>query len=243
MQFAELDSSRWGQFARRSRPPLRWVYAIEERRFFAYERHIARTFSHALVCTAAEQCDFERLIPGVPVSLVGNGVDLEYFRSDGIAKQPGSMVFTGVMDYFPNVDAVVWFCNEVLPIVQQQIPEAGLTICGSRPTATVRRLAKRRGVTVTGRVPDTRPYMDRAEVFVAPLRMARGIQNKLLEAMAMGLPCVASAAATAGTAVPDGEGILVADEPRRVCRARRAVTAGWGLSAPRWQVRLGPLPN
>jgi sugar transferase (PEP-CTERM/EpsH1 system associated) len=212
MQFAELDSSRWGQFARLSRPPLRWVYAIEERRFFAYERHIARTFSHALVCTAAEQCDFEHLIPGVPVSLVGNGVDLEYFRSEGIAKQSGLVVFTGVMDYFPNVDAVVWFCNEVLPIVQQQIPEAGLTICGSRPTATVRRLAKRRGVTVTGRVADTRPYMDRAEVFVAPLRMARGIQNKLLEAMAMGLPCVASEAATAGTAVLDGEGILVAGD-------------------------------
>ena len=85
MQFAELDSSRWGQFALRSRSPLRWVYAIEQRRFFAYERHIARTFSHALVCTAAEQRDFERLIPSVPVSLVGNGVDLEYFRSRGIA--------------------------------------------------------------------------------------------------------------------------------------------------------------
>ena len=116
------------------------------------------------------------------------------------------------MDYFPNVDAVVWFCNEVLPIVQRRIPEACLTICGSRPTATVRRLAKRRGVTVTGRVSDTRPYMDRAEVFVAPLRMARGIQNKLLEAMAMGLPCVASAAATAGTVVPEGGGILAAKD-------------------------------
>ena len=229
MQFAELDSSRWGQFARRSRPPLRWVYAIEERRFFAYERHIARTFSHALVCTAAEQCDFERLIPGAPVSLVGNGVDLEYFRSKGIAKQPGSIVFTGVMDYFPNVDAVVWFCNEVLPIVQQQIPEAGLTICGSRPAAAVRRLAKRRGVTVTGRVPDTRPYMDRAEVFVAPLRMARGIQNKLLEAMAMGLPCVASAAATTGTAVPDGEGILAADDRDEFAEHVVRSTARWGF--------------
>jgi polysaccharide biosynthesis protein PslH len=212
MQFAELDSSRWGQFARRSRPPLRWVYAIEEHRFFAYEQHIARTFSHALVCTAAEQCDFERLIPGAPVSLIGNGVDLDYFQSKGIAKQSGSIIFTGVMDYFPNVDAVVWFCDEVLPIVQRQIPEACLTICGSRPVAAVRRLAKRRGVTVTGRVPDTRPYMDRAEVFVAPLRMARGIQNKLLEAMAMGLPCVASTAVTRGTAVPDGEGILAADD-------------------------------
>jgi polysaccharide biosynthesis protein PslH len=139
-------------------------------------------------------------------------VDLDYFQSKGIAKQSGSIIFTGVMDYFPNVDAVVWFCDEVLPIVQRQIPEACLTICGSRPVAAVRRLAKRRGVTVTGRVPDTRPYMDRAEVFVAPLRMARGIQNKLLEAMAMGLPCVASTAVTRGTAVPDGEGILAADD-------------------------------
>jgi sugar transferase (PEP-CTERM/EpsH1 system associated) len=213
MQFAELDSSRWGQFARRSRLPMRWVYALEERRFFAYERHIARSFSHALVCTAAEQRDFERLIPGAPVSLVGNGVDLDYFRSTGVAKRSGSIVFTGVMDYFPNIDAVVWFCDEVLPIVQQQIPGAGLTICGSRPAAAVRRLAKRRGVTVTGRVPDTRPYMDEAELFIAPMRMARGIQNKLLEALAMGLPCVASQTAARGTVVQDGEGILAADDP------------------------------
>jgi hypothetical protein len=84
MQFGELGSSRWGQFARRSRLPLRWVYEIGQQRFFAYERHIARTFSHAPVCTAAEERAFERLIPGVPVSLVGNGVDLDYFRSKGI---------------------------------------------------------------------------------------------------------------------------------------------------------------
>ena len=99
------NSSRWGQYAERSRLPLRWVYAIEHRRFFAYEQHIARTFSHALVCTATERRDFERLIPGVPVSLVGNGVDLDYFRSTGLAKRPASIVFTGVMDYFPNIDA------------------------------------------------------------------------------------------------------------------------------------------
>jgi polysaccharide biosynthesis protein PslH len=254
MQFAELDSSRWGQFARRSRLPLRWVYAVEQQRFFAYERHIARTFSHALVCTAAEQRDFERLIPGVPVSLVGNGVDLDYFRSKRIAKRPGSIVFTGVMDYFPNIDAVLWFCDKVLPIVQQQIPEAALAICGSRPTAAVRRLAKRRGVTVTGRVPDTRPYLDGAEVFVAPMRMARGIQNKLLEALAMGLPCVASEAAAAGTVVPGGLGILATDAPDefalhvvRLLRdgAFRATMAGKARAAAelnyRWDVQLACL--
>src|SRR5262245_27349370 len=254
MQFAELDSSRWGQFARRSRLPLRWVYAIEQRRFLAYERRIADTFSHALVCTATEQRDFERLIPGVPVSLVGNGVDLDYFRSKGVAKRPGSIVFTGVMDYFPNVDAVVWFCDKVLPIVQQQIPEAGLTICGSQPTAVVRRLAKRRGVIVTGRVPDTRPYLDGAEVFVAPMRMARGIQNKLLEALAMGLPCVASEAAAMGTVVPNGEGILAADDPEefaehvvRLLRDgafRTAMGSKAGAAAElnyRWEVQLACL--
>src|SRR5262249_50589281 len=116
MQFAELDSARWGQYAARSRIPLKWIYSIEQRRFFAYETYIARTFSHALVCTAAEQRDFERLIPGVPVSLVGNGVDLDYFRPAGRPKRRASIVFTGVMDYLPNVDAVLWFCDGVLPI-------------------------------------------------------------------------------------------------------------------------------
>jgi polysaccharide biosynthesis protein PslH len=146
------------------------------------------------------------------VALVGNGVDLDYFRSSGQAKRPGSIVFTGVMDYFPNVDAVRWFCEAVLPLVQREVPEAHLTICGSRPTAAVRRLAKRRGVAVTGSVPDTRPYLDQAEVFIAPLRLARGVQNKVLEALAMGLPCIASTAAWRGTAIPAGAGLLVADK-------------------------------
>jgi sugar transferase (PEP-CTERM/EpsH1 system associated) len=254
MQFAELDSSRWGQYARRSPVPLRWIYSIEQRRFFAYEHQIAHSFSHALVCTAAEQRDFERLIPGVPVSLVGNGVDLDYFRSTGAAKRPSSIIFTGVMDYFPNIDAVVWFCENVLPLIQAQMPEASFVICGSRPARAVRRLAKRQGVRVTGWVPDTRPYLDSAEVFVAPLRMARGVQNKLLEAMAMGLPCVASTTAARGTVVADGEGILAANEPAQfaehvlhllrdekyrsdmACRARAAVEAYY-----QWDVQMASL--
>jgi len=128
------------------------------------------------------------------------------------------MVFTGVMDYRPNVDAVVWFCDEVLPIVQTEIPKATFTICGSRPVRAVRRLTRRRGVTATGWVPDARPYLDRAEVFVAPLRMARGVQNKLLEALAMGLPCVASTAARRGIAVAEEEAILAVDDPGEFAR-------------------------
>jgi sugar transferase (PEP-CTERM/EpsH1 system associated) len=254
IQFGDLDSLKWRQYAERSRIPLKWIYAIEEKRFLAYERRIARAFSYALVHTDLERRDFERLIPGVPVTLVGNGVDLDYFRSGGGAKQPASIVFTGVMDYRPNVDAVVWFCNEILPVIQAEIAEANFTICGSRPTSTVLNLAKQRGVAVTGWVPDTRPYLDRAEVFVAPLRMARGVQNKLLEALAMGLPCVASTAAWNGTTIAQGEGILGTDNPRefaehvvrllrhgdwRADMARRARTAA--EANYRWEAQMARL--
>jgi sugar transferase (PEP-CTERM/EpsH1 system associated) len=211
MQFGDLDSLKWRQYADRSKIPLKWIYAIEQRRLLAYERRIAHIFSRALVHTDVEKRDFERLIPGVPVALVGNGVNLDYFRPGGEPKRPASIIFTGVMDYRPNVDAVVWFCNEILPFVRAQIPEASFMICGSRPVPAVRRLGKHTGVTVTGRVPDTRPYLDRAEIFVAPLRIARGVQNKVLEALAMGLPCVVSMAAWSGTVIPHGEGILATD--------------------------------
>lgn len=214
MQFGDLDSLKWGQYAEQSRIPLKWVYAAEQRRLLAYERCIANTFSVSLVHTEGERRDFERLIPDAPVALVGNGVDLDYFQPAGRAKRPASIVFTGVMDYRPNIDAVEWFCNEVFPAVQAEIPKANFTICGSSPAPAVERLAKRRGVTVTGRVPDTRPFLDTAEIFVAPLRMGRGVQNKVLEALAMGLPCVASTAAWSGTVIPKGEGILIADDPR-----------------------------
>ena len=254
MHFGDLDSLKWPQYAERSSIPLNWIYAIEARRLLGYERHIAQMFSHALVHTEIEKHDFERLIPGIPVAVVGNGVDLDYFRSAGEAKKPASMVFTGVMDYRPNIDAVVWFCDEILPIVQANIPVANFTICGSRPAPAVRRLAKRRGVRVTGWVADARPYLDRAEIFVAPLRMARGVQNKLLEALAMGLPCVASTAAWSGTAVADGQGILATDEPREFARrvidllgdgdgraemARRARAAA--VANYRWEVQLACL--
>jgi sugar transferase (PEP-CTERM/EpsH1 system associated) len=254
MQFGDLDSLKWRQYAERSRAPLKWIYAIEEKRFLAYERHIAHTFSRALVHTEIERRDFERLIPGVPATLVGNGVDLDYFRSAGEAKRPASMVFTGVMDYRPNVDAVLWFCDAILPAIQAEIPEANFIICGSRPAAAVRSLAKRKGVTVTGRVPDTRPYLDRAEVFVAPLRMARGVQNKLLEALAMGLPCVASVTAWKGTVIPGGEGILASDDPREFAehvigllsdgdrRADMALRARAGAEANyRWEAQMARL--
>lgn len=213
MQFADLDSRKWRDYAVRTAPPMRWVYALEARRLLEYERRIAREFSYSLVCTVAEAEDFHALIPDRSVTIVRNGVDLAYFRAAGVAKRPGSLVFTGVMNYAPNVDAVRWFCADIMPLIRKDVPEVTLTICGSRPTRSVRRLAEVPGVSVTGPVPDVRPYLDQAEVFVAPLRLARGIQNKVLEAMAMGLPVVASCAAWRPTEIPQGEGIVGADAP------------------------------
>lgn len=212
MQFADLDSLKWGQYSKRSRGLLRWVYGLEQRRLLAYERAVAHSFDHSLVCTDVERRDFEELIPGAPVSVVANGVDLAYFKPRPTRKDPASVVFTGVMDYLANIDAVTWFCAEILPLIRRKVPGVKFVICGSRPTDAVRELATIEGVTVTGWVPDTRPFLDAAEVFVAPLRMARGVQNKVLEGLASGLPCVCSVPAWSGTVIPQGQGIVATDD-------------------------------
>lgn len=213
MQFADLDSIKWAQYAEHAKVPMRWVYKIEAKRLLDYERHIARTFSHSLICTEKEKADFEALIPGVRTSCVPNGVDLDFFNTAGRQKKPRSLIFTGVMNYFPNVDGVQWFCDEVLQPIQARLPDVKFTICGAFPSREVEALKERPGVIVTGRVPDVRPFLDEAAVAVVPLRLGRGIQNKLLEAMSMGLPCVTTTSSWQGTSVPKGDGILVADDP------------------------------
>ncbi len=211
VQMQELDSLKFQQYAATRRAPIRWIYAREHARLLTYERHVATTFSHSLVCTKLELQEFQQMIPGCPVSVVGNGVDLAFFRTGNIEKVRGEIIFTGVMDYIPNVDAVTWFCDAILPLVRLRVPHAHFTICGIRPAASVLRLADRPGVTVTGKVEDIRPFLDRAEVSVAPLRIARGIQNKILEALAMSVPVVASVAVWTATGIAAGDGILPAD--------------------------------
>jgi sugar transferase (PEP-CTERM/EpsH1 system associated) len=213
MQFTDLDSLKWQQYAACSLPPMSWVYRREFRRLLAYERRIAAAFDHSLVCTPRELRDFRSLIPGVSASCAGNGVDLDYFQPRDTSKKPQSLIFTGVMDYFPNVEGAVWFCREILPLIRREVPDVTFTICGSRPNAAVRALQKLPGVTVTGRVPDIRPFLAQACVGVVPLRIARGIQNKVLEALAMGLPVVASTAVCEGVEATRGTDLLVADEP------------------------------
>jgi len=172
-----------------------------------------------LVCTEKERLDFQKLIPGSAVSHIANGVDLDYFKIGNRQRQPRHLVFTGVMNYYPNVEGVAWFCHEVLPKIRELYPDVYLTICGSRPNAEVQRLARIANVEVTGRVPDVRDYLNRASVAVIPLRLARGIQNKVLEAMATGLPTVATSTAAAGVDAQPNQDLLIADDSEEFAAA------------------------
>ena len=225
MHFAELDSDKWRQYAERSRGPARWVYAREQRTLLEVERRIARSFSENVFCTPLEQQVFQRAVPGASSIVLRNGVDLERFRPAPERAEPGHVVFTGVMDYLPNADACEHFAREVLPRVRERFPSARFSIVGARPTARVRRLARLRGVEVTGFVPDTRDWLARASLAVAPLRIARGIQNKVLEALAMGLPVVGTTAATQGIEGTPGEHYLVADDAQAQAEAVRGLLA------------------
>jgi len=199
MHFAELDSDKWRQYAAVAGPVGRWIYSREARKLLAFEARVAREFDRSLVVSEVEQELFEKQIAGVRPDVLPNGVDVEHFVTQGNERRhPRTAVFTGVMDYEPNVDGVCWFVEECWPTLRTRYADAELLIVGSKPTPRVLALDGRDGVTVTGRVEATPPYFDRAAVAIAPLRLARGVQNKVLEAMSMSLPVVASPQASRG---------------------------------------------
>lgn len=206
VHFAELDSDKWRQYAEHSRGLGKWVYAREHRQLLRFEQQAARQASAALVVSDVEKELFERAIPGAHAHVVRNGVDVAHFRSAGDSQRHAhTLIFTGVMDYAPNIDAMVWFVANCWPTLKTRFPDARLLIVGSKPTPAVRALMAQPGITVTGRVDTTPPWFDQAAVAIAPLRLARGVQNKVLEAMSMGLPVVATPAAAQGLGrVPDG---------------------------------------
>ena len=213
MQFAELDSDKWRQLGDSAPFPLAWVYRREARRLLPFERELARAFDLSLVVSPVEGELFRRAIPGVDPLVVENGVDTEAFAPAPDPPREEAVVFTGVMSYRPNVLGVLRFVRECWPRVRAARPGARFLVVGSEPAAAIRALDGRQGITVTGRVPRTQPWFDRAAAAVAPLWVARGIQNKVLEAMSMGLPVVATPAAFAGIDAEPGRHLLVAEEP------------------------------
>lgn len=220
IDFVDVDSDKWRQYARTHAGPLRWIYAREARRLLAYDRRVARAFDASLFVCEAEAALFRRLAPESAdrVGHYDNGVDLEYFAPDRPYPNPfrdgeQALVFTGAMDYWPNEDAVIWFADEVFSRLRMRHPAPAFYIVGSRPTEAVKRLAQRDGIVVTGRVDDVRPFLRHAVAAVAPIRVARGIQNKVLEAMAMGRPVLVSPEGLEGIEATDGKQVLLAHEP------------------------------
>ena len=184
MHFAELDSDKWRQYAEKARFPMSWVYRREWRTLRSFEIELAHAVDENVFCTPLEERIFQELIPGASSLVIRNGVDLDHYRPVTAPSEPGLLVFVGVMNYYPNVEGIAWFCREILPAVQRRVSGVRLAIVGAHPTKDVQELARLPGVTVTGFVDDPRDLLRRAAVSVAPLRIARCIQNKVLEAMA-----------------------------------------------------------
>ncbi|MEZ5608832.1 MAG: TIGR03087 family PEP-CTERM/XrtA system glycosyltransferase [Rhodocyclaceae bacterium] len=216
IDFCDVDSAKWAQYAPEHRWPMSWLYRREGERLLAFERQAAAQVDASLFVTEAEAELFRHAAPEAAscVGVMQNGVDADFFSPANAGKSPYPpggpvIVFSGAMDYWPNVDAVTWFATELLPRIRQTVPDARFWIVGMNPAPAVQALAGE-GVAVTGTVPDVRPYIAHADVVVAPLRIARGIQNKVLEAMAMARPVVVSADSATGLAARPGHDFEIA---------------------------------
>ncbi len=237
MDFVDVDSDKWRQYAESKPWPVSWIYRREASRLLAFEKQVASTFEQSFFVSEAEARLFNELAPDLPhpAGYFNNGVDTDYFSPDIALPESGEpapfLVFTGAMDYWPNVEAVVWFVDQVMPRLRQRWPELRFVIVGSKPTETVGRLAAHPWVTVTGRVPDVRPYLQDAWAVVAPLRIARGIQNKVLEGMAMAKPVIATDAALEGIHAENGSDLLVANDAEGFRACLESIEEGARASA------------
>ena len=202
VDFVDVDSYKWTQYAQERPWPLSWIYAREGRTLLTYEKSVAQLAHSSFFATEKELDLFKSFGSNSPEKLnsMDNGVDAEFFMPDHHFKTPFTrepkdisrhLVFTGAMDYWPNIDAVRWFTKEVMPPLRRLTPNIRFHIVGRNPGEAVLALAGP-DIFVTGTVQDVRPYLQFADVVVAPLRIARGVQNKILEAMAMARPVVAS---------------------------------------------------
>jgi polysaccharide biosynthesis protein PslH len=226
LDLVDIDSEKWRAYASQHTWPMSLVYRREADTLLSLERQLVFDFDNTLFVSEAEALRFAVLSPECRerIGWVENGVDLERFSPVHSSVRPfpediTSIVFTGTMNYWPNVDAVNWFADHVLPSVRQAHPRVHFYIVGDKPNPSVLRLGRNPDVTVSGRVPDIRPFLAHADVAVAPLRIARGIQNKVLEAMALGRPVVATSEAFEGVRAAPGHDLLVASGPTDMARS------------------------
>ena len=209
IDFVDVDSDKWNRYAQKSVFPKSLIYNMEYARLREFEACLVKEFDVSIVISEQERVflpDTDRLF------VVRNGIDLEFFHPRGELLNENTIIFTGAMNYFPNIEGVLFFREKVFPLIQKAVPSVKFIIGGMEPSPAIQRLAGDNTI-VTGFVPDMRTYLGPASVSVVPLRIAKGIQNKVLEAMAMGVPVVATTSANQGIQAKDRKEIMIADDP------------------------------
>jgi sugar transferase (PEP-CTERM/EpsH1 system associated) len=219
LDFCDMDSQKWLEYANYKPFPLSLGYRLEGSKMLAAEKRLARCFD---LCTATTRTEWEILESygtGVATDWFPNGVDSDFFCPVDEPYEPETISFIGRMDYYPNQEAMFCFCRDTWPLLKKRRPGLKLLIVGADPSPAVRKLGELSGVSVTGSVPDVRPYIRGSALMVAPLAIARGTQNKILEAMAMGVPVVTSGIASGGVDAEAETHFLVADSPQAYSEA------------------------
>jgi sugar transferase (PEP-CTERM/EpsH1 system associated) len=253
LDMVDVDSGKWAALAKESAGPLRWIFRREAEQLSRFEALAARHAKVTVVVNDRERDLLAKIAPDAEVRVLPIGIELEAFRPPGPPAASAMVVFCGVMDYAPNVDGVRWFAREVWPRVREARPDASFCIVGANPTRAVRRLAAQdASIQVTGTVDAVQPYLWKAAVAVAPLRIARGVQTKVLEMLGAGLPVVTTQAVMDGLPAEVGPGCLVAEHADEFAACvidllsaspeeRRRRVALCGLDRLTWSARLSPL--
>lgn len=217
MDFMDLDSDKWRQYSDNSAWPMSWVYSREANLLGEYEKTIQQAFDACFFIAEPEVTLFKKALAnnGENIYTLGNGLNTqEFYPAPSLPKnQAPKFIFTGVMDYKPNVDAVIWFVENCWQEIITKYANAEFIIAGMNPNKAINELTKYRGVTITGFVDEILPYYHQADYFVAPFRLARGVQNKVLQAFACGLPVISTPMGAEGINCKNNEHILLANSP------------------------------
>lgn len=216
MDFMDVDSDKWSQYERQSSFPMKLVYSRESQLLNQYEKRIVNSFDACFLIAEAESELFKnKVVDSDKVHVMGNGLDTAAFypAPAGVQNESPVFIFTGVMDYKPNIDAVLWFVDNCWAEIHRKHPNAEFIIGGMNPVAEIKCLDSRDGIIVTGFVEDMLPFFHKADIFVAPFRIARGVQNKVLQAFACGLAVVSTPMGAEGIQCENETDILLASRP------------------------------
>ncbi len=256
LDMVDVDSAKWTELASRASPPRRWIYRREGSVLRRFEAEAAQRARATFVVNDRERKMLREIAPAARIEVLENGVDLDAFRRTGSRPETSQdVVFCGVLDYEPNESAVLWFVDAVWPAVRAAQPRARFRIVGARPTARLERAAARdTSIDLVGAVPKVQPFLWEAAVAVAPLQLARGVQNKVLEALAAGLPVVATPVVLDGLPAQARPGCVAAADAAAFARsivdllsagpsARANLAAQARMDGLGWAERLSSLQN